>query len=157
MVVNELRNINTEFLDQCTNSDLDKIKYYVEVKKFEPNLEQNYPIGKACENGHIEVVRYFLSFNQVNPSDFNNYAISQASGNGYIEVVKLLLKDKRLDLTDYIECVEFAYDNKHKDITLLLFNVDILRNNLKLYNIELYNKLKILFRKDKILNLLQNS
>jgi len=142
-----------DFISLFDKNQVNEIKDLINKNNSLVNIKQNYPIGLACEHGNLDLVKFILNFPEVNPSDYNNYAFSQAAGNGYIKILKILLSDKRLDLDNNYESIEFAYTNKHYDIVDFLFEIDILKNNLKKYNLNLYDKINTTFRKKKILKI----
>ncbi len=123
--INPFSKINYDFIDACTNGDIEKVKLISNLYK----ISHNEAILVAIKNKHIEIVRFLLknplTYNsdmiiisasekgytdlikillenpKINPSILNNYPIRCASLYGHIEVVKLLLTDPRVDPSEH--------------------------------------------------------
>ena len=119
--------------------DIESIKLHFEDENFDPSYNDNCFIRFAVEVGATDIFKLLLNDPRVDPSADDNEAIAGACYNGFTEIVELLLLDKRVD-PSHIFCFQYAYQNRHLEITELLWKDKRVQNTLKKENITLYTE-----------------
>lgn len=142
MYIHYLSHIEKNLL--LLNSVIHNINYFVENLIIYPNLEYYVAFNYTIENNNIiafklllnnidptvnkscflvtsvkynrtKMFKTLMEYENIDPNTFQHYCIRHASFNGNRKIVEALLRDKRLNINNYmIEiCIEHAISNKN--------------------------------------------
>ena len=83
------------------NNNIEKISYLLNVKDFDPTLENNYGLRYATHFNHIEIVKMLVNDNRVYPFDYAHYVkqleFQKEMEDNNINKVKSILNDKNIN------------------------------------------------------------
>jgi ankyrin repeat protein len=143
---------NIVFIDSCYNGYTKIVKLLLQDKKIDPTTSDNLAIIESCQNGHIDIIHLLLKNKNVNPAANKNLALIMAAQNGHFNVIEILLKDRRVNPSvDNNYPINIAYELEHYKVVNLLWRNEIVKNNLKIDNFELFEILITPDLKNKIM------
>jgi hypothetical protein len=127
------------FISAIKNSNIELLEYLIEMPVTHTYSSYLNSMHYAGQIGNVNVIILLLKYKS---SSECNQALIECIKFGHIQVIELLLNDSRIDPShNSNKSMKFSSVHGHKDISILLFSYEKVRQTLKNDIPFMYNKL----------------
>lgn len=110
------------------HDQLDIVKFFIEVRRCDVHLDDDYISKKATEQGDLDTLKYILSLDSTHGKTeykhFNNNLLEIAGENGYLDIVEFLIETHRCNVNNLNEyTIQLIVQAGNLDIFEYLINL----------------------------------